>query len=494
MKYYIKSAGKVYGPAEEHKIAAKIACGFFSENCLISTDREEWIPWPVNAPEVPEEPELRPVPEEPEAPPPRIEPPRIERPRPEQIGLARPVQPGVIRLTAEDIVADGAAPKGGGVRRAVLIVVIIILLALLAAGGWLLYDKLATPGVSAPRPGRGGSASRRSAPRVSAPGKSAPGPATKSFQEVCDNYQNAVGVVVVTLGDSEGNLLTKIGNITIDCDQPIGTAFAIDGDKFVTNCHVAYGIKDTKSGVLENILLRVYIAEAKKRGVKSDAEFAEFCNKNRKSIIADREFLQKNMQVRRVEIRLSNSNGMALPVTGVQIHPRYKTHCTTKEDANRNHEFDVAILTTAKKTPTYFRIAGIDELYKLSQGQPIAYLGFPMEGLADHGGLNIEKPEATFKSGSVNKITDFNNIHGDPKNNRSLVHDIPTVGGASGSPIFLENGEVVAVAWGASHNLDENGKRTASAAQHNFAVRIDALEAVEEEKVHDISEWLGENK
>ena len=255
----------------------------------------------------------------------------------------------------------------------------------------------------------------------------------------------------------------------------------------MTNCHVAYAVKDQKNGVLEDILFRYYIAEAKKHGVKSDAGFKAFCEKNKDVIANDRKFLQENVRVRKVEIRLAHSDGMTLPVTGVQIHPRYKT-------SSPSGEFDLAILHTAKNTPVYFKMADTDVLYDLHQGQRIAYLGFPMENLADDGGLNLERPEATFKSGTINKITDFDNVHGDPRHNRSLTHDIPTVGGASGSPVFLENGEVIAVVWGMSGGRDNQGRRIVSAAQHNFAVRIDSLDAVKEEKVHDINDWLGEKR
>ena len=489
MKYYVRSGGKIYGPADEGKIAEKVATGFFSSNCLISVDREEWVPMSPEEPQEPDEAvEVRLTPKEPE------EVRRTDNPKTVSVNKpATVVVPNVIRLSAADIVSDGVvAPKkaDGGWNVAVTIIACLFLLLLFAAAGWLLYSKFAAPGVSVLPPIPGGAAPRRPAPRASTSGKSAPGPATTSFKEVCKNYQSAVGVVVVTLEDSDGRLLTNIGNISVNCYQPVGTAFAIASGKFATNCHVAYAVKDAKNGVLKNILLRVYMAEARKHGVKSEEEFAEFCRKNQSAIAADRKYLQENVRVRSVEIRLSHSDGESLPVTGVQIHPRYKANGADFKNA----EFDVAILTTSKNAPTYFRLAGTDVLYNLAQGQKIAYLGFPMEGLLDDGALNIEKPEATFKSGTVNKITDFNNVHGDPKNNRSLVHDIPTVGGASGSPIFLDNGEVVAVLWGGNHNFDENGRRTASAAQHNFAVRIDSLAAVEDEPVHNISEWLGEKK
>ena len=314
------------------------------------------------------------------------------------------------------------------------------------------------------------------------------GPRTRNFEEVCTYYRGAVGVVVVTLEDSDGKLLEKIGTIETNCYHPIGTAFAIAGNKFATNCHVAYEIKDVKNGVVDSILRKVFVAEAKKRGVKTEEELMAFFRENQEAIARGRKFLQEKVRIRNVEIRLSHSDGECLPVTGVQIHPRYKVNSADFKNA----EFDVAILTTSKNASTYFRIADTDELYELSQGQKIAYLGFPMEGILDAGSLNIEKPEATFKSGTINKITDFNNVHGDPRNNKSLIHDIPTVGGASGSPIFLDSGVVVAILWGANHNFDRDGERTASAAQHNFAVRIDSLDAVEEEKIHDIQDWIGE--
>ena len=42
MKYYVKSNGRIYGPVDERKIASKVAEGFFSSECLVSTDRQVW--------------------------------------------------------------------------------------------------------------------------------------------------------------------------------------------------------------------------------------------------------------------------------------------------------------------------------------------------------------------------------------------------------------------------------------------------------------------
>lgn len=43
MKYFVSNGGKIYGPIDEAKVRRKIAEGFFSRDCLVSLDRQEWI-------------------------------------------------------------------------------------------------------------------------------------------------------------------------------------------------------------------------------------------------------------------------------------------------------------------------------------------------------------------------------------------------------------------------------------------------------------------
>ena len=503
MKYYVRSGNKTYGPVEENKIRAKIAKGFFSPDCMVSVDRQEWKPLPTETP--------RPTvsafhkaaaafsggSDAAAAPPPRI---RMARPivddGGDDVGAAGP-QPEEEEPVMPRAVDDGDSRsfkfRSLAICGSFLISLIIVIVG--ASFGYKVINNSGkSTGTSAPvgRRGPGGrkKTSVPSQPKRPQPDKSQPGKLAQNFEEVCANYQNAVGVVVVTLEDSDGKLLTKIGGFDVNCYEPIGTAFAVAGNKFVTNCHVAYGIKDQKSDVVNGILARIVIVAARKSGVKTEDQLNIFIERNKDDIEKVRRYLQEKVRVRNVEIRLSHSDGKSLQVTGVQIHPRYKA------DSNEtgNAEFDVAILTTAKSAPVYFRRADTQTLHQLSPGRKVAYLGFPMEGLSNDGGLNINKPEATFKDGTINKVTDFNNVHGEAKNNKSITHSIPATGGASGSPIFLENGEVVAVLWGGSISIDGRGNRTASAAQHNFAVRIDSLDMVEEEKIHDINSWLGGNK
>lgn len=463
MKYYIKSKGKTYGPIEESKIKARVLSGFFSEISMVSTDSKEWLPLQecitFSPLDVPGEVTPRPVPD---AIHPRISPngnpPRL---RLVETDSSRPVghKPGNHKVRDEKV------PRSG--KKFVLAAVIVILLLLLAAAAAVVILK---------------------APITI--GKSA----AADFQQVCQRYQSAVGVVTVTLEDSDGKLLNAtIGDFKIPSDYPIGTAFAIDKNKFATNCHVAYGIKDLKSSTLDKLLHFIIFYSAQKDGAKTKEEVEQYRNKYKKNIEKFRTYLQANVRVRNVEIRLAHSGGRSLSVAGVQIHPRYQTN----PDANfrfKNSEFDVAILTTAESVNQFFPTASEKKLHSLTPGLAIAYIGFPMEGLADHGDLDINNPEAIFKSGSISKITDFNKVFSTPEFNKSIIHDIPAAGGASGSPIFLPDGQVVAILWGASHWIDQQGDRNASAIQHNYAVRIDSLDIVKKQKTHNLQDWLGEAK
>ena len=452
MKYYIKREGKTYGPVEESKIRTYLASGFFTPRCLVSTDRREWLPLPqcIAVLRTPDAPKLTGA----AAPPPASS--AVPRPQ--------PVRPDVVPQTFPIPPAEISRSGGMGWKGVVGILAILLLLLLGGAGTYFYWSRYVQR------------------------------PAAEDFQKVCQLYQSVVGVVTVSLEDSKGKPLSfKDGDLKVESDYPIGTAFAIDRNKFATNCHVAYGIKDQKSGVLEQVLWHIVLKSALENNVKTKEEFLRYCSKNEKSIKEFRAYLHANVKVRNVEIRLAHSGGRSLNVTGIQVHPRYQPD-PEADFAFKNGEFDVAILTTAESVDRYFKIAPPAKLHTLAPGQKIAYLGFPMEGLADNGNLDLNRPEAIFKSGTINKITDFNNVFSTPEFNKSIIHDIPAAGGASGSPIFLPNGEVVAILWGVTHSGKNSQGRIASAAQHNMAVRIDSLEVVKQQTEHNLQTWLGDTK
>lgn len=453
MKYYIKSNGKTYGPVEETKIKDHVISGYFSEDCQVSADYKEWVPLGQCIKILPSVPAVS-----------------TDSNSDNEIMLDKKPQ---LRLTESDVVHPAGEiqkkkhPPRYNRKMAIILAVCTLAAILLGCCIFFLFGPVTLI-------------------------KKAESSAPRDFQQVCRLYQSAVGVVVVILEDSDGALLSgKIGNYTVQSDYPIGTAFAIDKDKFATNCHVAYAVKNQKSGVLEDILWNIVIKDAQRYGVKSKAEFEQYCRKNEKVIENARNWLHKNVRVRNVEIRLAHTGGRSLSVIGVQIHPRYQANQSTEF---KNGEFDVAILTTSETVNRFFKTAPLKKLYALAQGQEIAYLGFPMEGLHDNGNLDLYSPEAIFKSGTINKITAFTNVFSSPEFNKSIIHDIPAAGGASGSPIFLPDGEVVAILWGVTHSGKNQLGRIASAIQHNMALRIDAVDIVKKQKLYSMKEWLGEDK
>jgi hypothetical protein len=83
-------------------------------------------------------------------------------------------------------------------------------------------------------------------------------------------------------------------------------------------------------------------------------------------------------------------------------------------------------------------------LRELDSGHRVAFLGFPMENLSG-GGVDPNHPVATMQSGIVTATTDFWLAKAEFANRKLVQHNLPAVGGASGSPIFDAEGDVVAI-------------------------------------------------
>ena len=77
-------------------------------------------------------------------------------------------------------------------------------------------------------------------------------------------------------------------------------------------------------------------------------------------------------------------------------------------------------------------------------GMEVAYVGFPMEAL-QQGNINVQRPIASVQKGSIVAISDYDMKDAGYINNHMIRHSIPATGGASGSPIFDQNGTVVAL-------------------------------------------------
>lgn len=160
------------------------------------------------------------------------------------------------------------------------------------------------------------------------------------------------------------------------------------------------------------------------------------------------------------------------------IHPEYA------QSAARGHKipsFDVAVLELETPPPhAGLPLANRGKLLSLRELQSVAYLGFPMENLAG-GGTNLERPKAIAKKGTISSVEDWHMRHADdPAQRQLLKHDLGVAGGASGSPLFDEAGDVVGVisAGNMEHLYDPQTKRmrrAPSGVMLNFAQRIDVL-------------------
>ena len=226
---------------------------------------------------------------------------------------------------------------------------------------------------------------------------------------------------------------------------PIGTAWAYTPNKFATNAHVAMALRDHA-----------------RKAVQAAAA-------------------QKTPPIRNFEaqIVINGTNREVRPVTYVQIHRDYGL-------GNSQRDPDVAILTTSGRHDCYFNIAPLARMHNLKSGEPVAFLGFPMERL-EKKNVNIDNPVASMQTGVIVAVSDFDMKDAGPDKNVFIRHNLPSAGGASGSPIFNTNGEVVSVLCGsnmigqvvaASKEGELAVTRTPSAAQIAFAIRVDALKGV----------------
>lgn len=285
-----------------------------------------------------------------------------------------------------------------------------------------------------------------------------------SLSSVWQKRLQAVGLVMMTFQNKTGKILPI----------PFGTAFAIGKNKFVTNAHVAYVVKNGYDDFFK-LFVKYHLIEAAKEQGKSYSDFMRSIGERgfeRFRTAKLEEFKKQGWKVRDIEIRLNHSNGEGFRVAKIQVHPRYN-------HGDETGEFDVAVFEISGRTDCFFEIASSGELRGLTAGTPVASAGFPMEGL-ENGDLNIDNPEATYATGVIKKITDFDNKDAGAQNNKSITHSIPAAGGASGSPIFTSNGKVVAVLWGVNHGFMSARGRIPSGLLHNKAVRIDQIKHMSE--------------
>ena len=273
----------------------------------------------------------------------------------------------------------------------------------------------------------------------------------KALADVAEKNRHAIALVGISL--PEANFFT-----------PLGTAWAIKETEFVTNGHVVNGLKETVKMIGAQFQRNMLTAEFKKAGVKSEKEYIQkfgstklFTEKKR---IADE--IQKLCEKLTVELRVNGMTGKGLPATHVQIHPEY---------VKTNDKSDLGIIHTSVKHNTFFSIASEKTLLELKSGDPIGYLGFPMENIPGDN-VDIQNPIASMQTGIIVAVSDFDLKNRGSRNNFLIRHNLPSSGGASGSPLFNSKGVVIAV-----HNASSKipGTRFSSGSLINYGVRVDKL-------------------
>jgi hypothetical protein len=283
-----------------------------------------------------------------------------------------------------------------------------------------------------------------------------------------EQNKKAVGLIVLTAELQNGNKFPL----------PIATAWAFAPNKFATNAHVANGLKTACSELKASLTDRLLKKKADDAGFKNNVDtYLKRIGETQGKKITEqcREEAQKLIKGFTVSILINGTSHESYSVTHVQLHRGFSS-------ASGSFFPDVAVLTIEGKHDVLFKIAEDQTLSSIKSGDPIAFLGFPMENVHNDN-VNLDNPVASMQSGIVVAVSDFDLKDAGPLKNYLIRHNLPSAGGASGSPIFNPYGEVVALLF-AGNTIGQVQKgqveRTPSAVQINYAVRVDLLKDLAE--------------
>ncbi len=128
-----------------------------------------------------------------------------------------------------------------------------------------------------------------------------------------------------------------------------------------------------------------------------------------------------------------HESGLEVAVSAMWAHPSYTGAFSP----------DVGVVRTVGSPPLpVLSIASSNTLHNLNVFDEVRLSGFPGELIE----INIVRPRATMLSGHITALRPFDQSAAATPNTAMLIqHDMPTTGGASGSPVVNNLGEVVAV-------------------------------------------------
>ncbi|MDG2422854.1 MAG: trypsin-like peptidase domain-containing protein [Phycisphaerales bacterium] len=236
-------------------------------------------------------------------------------------------------------------------------------------------------------------------------------------------------------------------------EQPFGTAWVMAPGQLATNAHVAERFNVLKEG--ESVILRG--SDGKSEFVARDV-FIHPGYDSFAGLWQDYVPIQINAAKESDPVR---SAGMAADVGIIYV--------------DENADIGAPLL-----------IADSSRQVELQAGDPVGYVGFPIENMA-LGGVNITSPVPQTQVGRITSITDYFNAPAEPGDGLLIQHSLPATGGASGSPLINARGEVVGL-LSAVNFIVVGGKRIPSAASVNFAQRSTLLEEMHSTDLDQIQE------
>jgi S1-C subfamily serine protease len=130
------------------------------------------------------------------------------------------------------------------------------------------------------------------------------------------------------------------------------------------------------------------------------------------------------------------------PVVSAVSHPQYINWPGGKI---RYQTPDVGVLVVrlppGELLPKAVELANEEDLHKLRPGAQLCYIGFP--GWSNYDSLKRIEPH--IYNGGLSRLMTLKEESGDFATTFLLQHDMASMGGASGSPIFNRHGKVVAI-------------------------------------------------
>lgn len=225
---------------------------------------------------------------------------------------------------------------------------------------------------------------------------------------------------------------------------PFGTAFAVGDGALVTSAHVV----EQFAGMGDGLTLVVRAAGAPTRDIK----VAE--------VVAHPHYRRFEDAWRAYGPLAAGAGGANRPIVGAG-------------------GYDVAVLKVAPEDAALLApplpLAADADLVALEPGDPVGYVGFPIESAA-LGGVNLDDPEAQLQIGRLTALTDFFLVKSDLADRQLLQHSLPVQGGASGSPLLDSRGQVIGVVSGGNLiEINAQGTRVPTGIGVNFAQRADLV-------------------